>query len=198
MAKTYDREESGDRPVYEGALGTITPYLMKEHRVLDLGCGTGTLALDIAPHVDSVHGLDYSEAMIRAAREKAADLAMDHVHFECGSLESGDYSEASYDAVMSFYLLHLLEDLEQTLGEIHRILPPGGLFLSLTPCLGETMMAKHLLKIGSAVGLVPETRTYRVDELIDLIEKTGFAIERQEIVREKTHEVLLVGRKISV
>lgn len=195
MAKTYDREESGDRPVYEGALGTITPYLMKEHRVLDLGCGTGTLALDIAPRVGSVHGLDYSEAMIRAAREKVADLAIDHVHFECGSLESGDFAEASYDAVMSFYLLHLLEDLEQTLGEIRRILPPGGLFLSLTPCLGETLVVKHLLSIGAALGFVPSTRKYQADELIDLIEKVGFEIERQEIIRENTHEVLLVARK---
>ncbi len=195
MAKRYDRSEEGDRPVYERALGTIGPYLSKDHRVLDIGCGTGTLVLDIVHRVGEVHGMDYSEAMIAEAERKAKEANIDHVGFFCGTLADVDFSEDAYDVIFSFYLLHLMEDLQITLGEVHNHLKAGGLFISLTPCLGETMVAKHLLKMGSVVGLVPKTRGYEVDELVGLIEKAGFAIERQETVREKTHEVLLIAKK---
>jgi demethylmenaquinone methyltransferase/2-methoxy-6-polyprenyl-1,4-benzoquinol methylase/phosphoethanolamine N-methyltransferase len=99
-------------------------------RVLDIGCGTGTLALLARERVGpegEVHGIDPSPEMIERAQRKAAGRR-DGVRFQTGVAERLPYPDASFDLVLSTLMLHHLPDelRPQALLEAARVLKPGG------------------------------------------------------------------------
>jgi ubiquinone/menaquinone biosynthesis C-methylase UbiE len=105
--------------------------LASGQRVLDIGCGTGTLATllkSIHPAVD-VLGLDPDPNALARAVRKAARAGF-RIHFDRGSSSELPYADASFDRVFSSYMFHHLEasDRQKTLREVRRVLRPGGSF----------------------------------------------------------------------
>lgn len=103
-------------------------------RVLDVGCGPGTLALLAKQRVadGEVHGIDPSPEMIDRATGKAAKAGAD-VRFQTAVIEDLPFPDDSFDLVMSSFMLHHLpDDLKQKgFAEIARILRPGGRLLAV-------------------------------------------------------------------
>jgi ubiquinone/menaquinone biosynthesis C-methylase UbiE len=98
--------------------------------VLDVGCGTGTLAIAAKRRVGpsgSVHGIDASPEMIARATAKAARAGVD-VTFRTGVVEALPYADASVDVVLSTLMLHHLprKARQACAREIRRVLRPGG------------------------------------------------------------------------
>ena len=98
-------------------------------RVLDLGCGTGTLAIMVKQRQSNaeVVGLDADPDMLKVARHKSATLHAP-VQFDTGYTNSLPYPDASFDRVMSSIMIHHLKtpDKETTAREVFRVLKPGG------------------------------------------------------------------------
>ena len=99
-------------------------------RVLDIGCGTGTLVTLIKrlhPEVDVV-GLDPDPEALARARRKAQRAAVP-VQFHQGFADELPYAEAAFDRVFSSLMFHHLQrdEKEKTLREVRRVLRPGGL-----------------------------------------------------------------------
>ena len=97
--------------------------------VLDLGCGTGTLAImakQTQPDAQ-VFGLDADPDMLKVAREKSATLHAP-VQFDTGFTNSLPYPDASFDRILSSIMIHHLKtpDKETTAKEVFRVLKPGG------------------------------------------------------------------------
>ncbi len=103
-------------------------------RVLDVGCGTGSLALAAAGVIGPggyVAGIDPSSAMIARARKKARRLDT-RIDFETGVAESLPFDSDSFDVVLSTFVFHHLPSDElrrAALTEMRRVLMPGGRFL---------------------------------------------------------------------
>jgi ubiquinone/menaquinone biosynthesis C-methylase UbiE len=101
--------------------------------VLDVGCGTGSLALAAKRRVGEsggVHGIDPSREMVARACRKA-ERAGDDIEFVEGVAQSLPYEDASFDAVLAVLTLHQVprEDLAICLGEMTRVVKPGGRLL---------------------------------------------------------------------
>jgi ubiquinone/menaquinone biosynthesis C-methylase UbiE len=107
----------------------VQAELQPGDRVLDVGCGTGSLAILIKRLVPGVEvvGLDPDEkALARAARKaRRAGVA---IRFDRGFSDALDYDAASFDRVFSSFMFHHLErsDKERTLREIRRVLKDDG------------------------------------------------------------------------
>ena len=98
--------------------------------VLDVGCGTGTLALELRDRAGAggeVYGVDASPEMIAVARRKAAKRDAD-VQFEVGLIERLPYADARFDRALCTLVMHHLDEhlQQQGLREIARVLKPGG------------------------------------------------------------------------
>jgi ubiquinone/menaquinone biosynthesis C-methylase UbiE len=99
-------------------------------QVLDVGCGTGTLALDVQRRVGAagrVCGIDPGAEQIARARAKAARRRLP-IEFQVGVIEQLPFPDQTFDAVLSTLMMHHLPaSLEQQgLAEIARVLKPGG------------------------------------------------------------------------
>jgi len=99
------------------------------HRVLDLGCGTGTLAMmakQAQPSAD-VAGLDADPDMLKVANYKKNQAKLD-VKFDVGFTNNPPYPNGSFDRVLSSIMIHHLKtpDKEKTAREVFRVLKPGG------------------------------------------------------------------------
>jgi ubiquinone/menaquinone biosynthesis C-methylase UbiE len=103
--------------------------LRSGHRILDIGCGTGSLAVltkRVHPDVEVV-GLDPDPAALGRGRRKARRAGVS-IRFDEGFADELPYSEASFDRVFSSFMFHHLEpsEKESTLCEVRQVLKPGG------------------------------------------------------------------------
>jgi ubiquinone/menaquinone biosynthesis C-methylase UbiE len=110
-----------------------TANLTSGGHVLDVGCGTGSLAIDAWPRVaptGRVVGIDPAPRQIGRARSRAARLRRP-VEFQMGVIEQLEFADASFDAAFSTLMMHHLpDDLKRRgLAEVARVLRPGGRFV---------------------------------------------------------------------
>ncbi|HLO18132.1 MAG TPA: class I SAM-dependent methyltransferase, partial [Anaerolineales bacterium] len=105
-------------------------HIQPGEMVLDVGCGTGTLALEVARRVGArgrVIGIDPGENQIARARSKAKRRNFP-AEFQAGVIEHLDFPDQTFDVVLSTIMMHHLSDTlkRQGLAEIARVLKPGG------------------------------------------------------------------------
>lgn len=128
-------------------------------QVLDLGCGSGSLWKEnysrIPPKISVVLN-DISEGMLRDTRREIdrlceeaygsgkCDLRFEYDAFDCHQIP---YSENQFDLILANHVLFYCEDIDKVLGEIYRVLKPGGIFI------GSTYGKNHMKEITELVQL---------------------------------------------
>ena len=99
--------------------------------VLDVGTGTGHVALLLAELGYQVIGLDHAEGMLERARAKAADIPSDAPTFVHGDAVAPDFAPASFDAITARYVLWTLRTPERALENWRKLLRPGGVLAAV-------------------------------------------------------------------
>ena len=111
----------------ENSAGYLLPSLRPGMALLDVGCGPGTITVDLARLVapGRVVGLDREEGVLGEARAAAAGAA--NVEFVAGDVYALDFPDASFDVVHAHQVLQHLTDPVAALAEMRRVCKPGGL-----------------------------------------------------------------------
>lgn len=126
---SYDRfvvkgfADSRERSSWQKLFSSALPG--SDAKVLDTGCGPGIVSMQLADLGYSVTALDFSESMLEMARKNAADngLSIDFVRGDACDLP---FPDASFDAVVSDYMLWTVPDPEKVMSEWYRVLRLGG------------------------------------------------------------------------
>jgi ubiquinone/menaquinone biosynthesis C-methylase UbiE len=102
--------------------------ITRDQSVIDLGCGTGLLALAAAPAASQVLAVDISAPMLRRLAEHAAERDLTNVELVHGDMRRLPLADQSADVVISCYAFHHLVDdgKELAAAEVFRVLRPGG------------------------------------------------------------------------
>jgi ubiquinone/menaquinone biosynthesis C-methylase UbiE len=196
IADRYAAQPVSDPAAYEHKLQKTREYFRPDSRVLEFACGTGTTTLSHAPYVRSLLACDISARMLAYARDKAEKAAVTNVEFVQGELLELDLEDSSFDVVMGHSILHLLPERASTLERVHRLLRPGGVFVSSTVCLGE--MGPHMrviLPLLRLVGKAPLVRIFRVADLERELSAAGFAVEYRMVPKSSKAVCFLVARR---
>lgn len=108
--------------------GFFLPYLSPGMRLLDVGCGTGSITVGLAEVVSpgEVVGIDVGKPSLETARAIATEKGVSNVSFETGNAYELPYPDDSFDAVFSHMVLEHLDDPDKALLEIRRVLKSGG------------------------------------------------------------------------
>lgn len=112
------------------------PYLPRQGRLLELGCGAGNISLWLAQQGYEVSGIDIAPTAVAWAQEKAAQQGI-NADFRVGNVcDMIAYADASFDIVLDGHCLHCIigEDRARFFAEARRVLKPGGYLLILTMC----------------------------------------------------------------
>jgi ubiquinone/menaquinone biosynthesis C-methylase UbiE len=198
-ADRYSRRPVSDEAAYQKKLDKTREYFQPDMEVLEIGCGTGSTAIAHAPfvgHIRHIRASDLSPRMIEIARDKAKTAGIDNVTFEVSSVEGLDVPDGSIDVVMAHNILHLLEDRERAIADIHRMLKPGGVFVSSTACIGDMMLPLRLIiPVGRFLRLFPLVKIFSVAELKESVENAGFEVD-YEWQPKKSAAAFIIWKKV--
>lgn len=178
IAKKYSKSSISDQAGYEKTLSRTGELLKSGDRVLELGCGTGTTALKLAGNVESYLATDISPGMIAIANEKLSSESISALSFRAATADTIAVEATQFDAVLGFNYLHLVRDPQGALNHIRKLLVPGGLLITKTPCLGDMnpLIRYVMVPIMRAVGKAPFVSSFKAQTLSQLIEDAGFEI----------------------
>jgi len=107
----------------------LVPHLGPDQRLLDVGCGPGTITTDLAALVapGAVHGLEIDDAICAQARAHAEQVGATNVEIVRGNVYALDYEDGAFDVVHLHQVLQHLTDPVAALAECRRVTRPGGL-----------------------------------------------------------------------
>lgn len=180
IADRYSRKPVADEDAYQKKLRVTREYLRPDMEVLEFGCGTGSTAIAHAPFVKHIRAIDISSRMIEIAQGKADAANIENVTFERATVDEFSAPDQTFDAVLGLSILHLLENKEAVISKVQKMLKPGGIFVSSTACLGDTMkFFKVIGPIGKFFGLIPLVKVFTTKELQDSLTDAGFEIDYQ-------------------
>ena len=127
-APTWDEEPLG--VAWAGAVAEgirNSTLLTGEMDLLDFGCGTGLLTLNLQPYVRSITGMDTSRGMLDMLAAKIEQQRLANVSLFCGDFSKGERPEGSFHLIASAMTLHHVADIPGLLTVLSGLLAPGGI-----------------------------------------------------------------------
>jgi len=191
FADRYAARPIKDTSAYDAMLADVAGRLEPTDRVLEISCGTGSIAIRLAPHVATWTGTDFSAAMLRIASAKPAP---DNLRFVLADAEQA-VDGGPFDTICAFQVLHLVDDLPEALARIRARLKPGGLLIAKTWCFADMGFGlRALFLVLRALRLFPRVNALSKAALRQTIRDAGFVIEVDRVFGKNPHGPYMVAR----
>jgi len=200
-AEKYSKSKISDLDGYHTTLERTRTYLAESDHVLEIGCGTGSTALLLAPNVSHITASDISPNMVSIGSKKAQDQGIKNVSFVASDIYGAKIEEMTYDAVLALNVLHLLEDVPSSVRRVHELLRPGGIFISKTFAEKEEglnfkmRMIKLLVRPMQWFGKAPFVNFMNSSQLENAMTSNGFEILESGYYPAKADARYIVAKK---
>jgi ubiquinone/menaquinone biosynthesis C-methylase UbiE len=195
IAERYAKQPIADEAAYRKKLDVTREYLRPDMEILEFGCGTGSTAILHAPYAKRIRAIDVSSKMLQIAKQRAEAKDIHNITFERAAIEDIRVPDCTFDAVLGLNILHLVEDRARVIAHVHKMLKPCGVFVTSTPCIGDTMKwLTTIVPVGTFFGLMPSVKVFTTKELERSLVHGGFNIEYQWQPR-KGKAVFIVAKK---
>ncbi|QDU70770.1 class I SAM-dependent methyltransferase [Mucisphaera calidilacus] len=196
-ARKYDAQ-TRKGPNFAARIQRCADWLGPDARVLDAGCASGHITLDLAPHVSHVLGVDIAQTHIDLAAERAAERGLTNAEFVCAPIDDPRFDQlaGTLDGITCFALLHLVDDPKATLARFHQLLKPNGQLILEAPCLSDYSFAiRWLIVVMQWVGKAPPIVNFTLAELEAMIRDAGFEVLESTVHNPKSGQQAIHARK---
>jgi len=139
----------------------LLPHLKSGQRLLDIGCGPGTITLGLAEILASgeVVGIDLAESQLSVARQNAAQNKIENASFVSGSIYQLPFANEEFDVVFAHAVFEHLKEPIAALQEIRRVLKPNGLVALRSPDWGGFIVAPETSGLQIAIKRYTDIQT---------------------------------------
>ncbi len=133
----------------------LLPYLSPGMRLLDFGCGPGTISVGLAERIapGEFHGIDMEESQIQLARAAARAGGHDNMKFHLGNVYDLPFEDGYFDAAHCHAVLMHVPDPPAALAEVKRVLKPGGIIASREAIVASSFLQPQPPQITDAWGV---------------------------------------------
>ena len=176
-AKRYDRAMSGDSKMYAQIVTRIKKKLNRNMTVLELACGTGLLSVQLVGSVKMMEATDFSNEMIRQAKEKSQSVRL---HFSVQDATNLPYASETFDTVIISNALHIMPYPQKALSEIHRVLKQNGILIAPTFTAAGSLLGRIKIRMMELSGF-KVFHKWTPEEYINFLENNGFTVTDSEI-----------------
>jgi ubiquinone/menaquinone biosynthesis C-methylase UbiE len=199
IARIYDSWiEKAFEDQYKVFRVKIRSHVQPTDVVLELGTGTGDIALHVAPYCKNVVGIDIAPEMIAIANRKKSEQNHDNISFQEGDAYDLPFAGDSFDKVICCNALQTMKEPLRAMIEGRKVLKDGGEFLSITYCFDDSSFWDRL-KLIKWVMLYGKPRywiNFTREELIAHFKRADFELIEDEDVWLKPVVLFLRSRKM--
>lgn len=181
---------------YRNIIGVLNRYLKGRRRVIDIGCGVGTVSLYIASKGLRVVGLDISSSAIHFARKSTRILGLNaFAQFYKSDFRSTDL-KGKFDLVIASEVLEHLPDDQVVLEKLANLVKKGGIVFISVPLKSAPLNRLGLLE--SFDGRVGHLRRYELEDLRSKIKKTGLRIIYEGYFEGPIRNLLFTNKSLGI
>lgn len=181
---------------YQRTIHMSERYLKPTASVLDVGCGTGIITVELARQVDHIHAIDVSEDMLAITNDKLKRRGINNVTLDQMNIFDSSLKDGSFDIIFAFNVLNYLSDREDCVMRMFNLLKPGGYLLTATDLLGENMSRQSLMKWYSYKRGESSTILFDTKKtILQLIAGQGFKILEYENLYRTPPNLFVAAKK---
>ena len=192
LSPKYDQFIEKNWKIYKSSLLNKISDDIKGDTILEVACGTGLVALEIAKQAEKVYGVDISLPMIEEAEKKMREKAIENVEFSVDDAYALPFDNDMFNAVICNNALHNMKYPGKALSEIKRVLQPGGQFIAVIVGIGESSKYKMLFTVFKPLIKLPVFYKLNSDEAANMIEEYGFTIAKKEVMKDSRDKMPLL------